>query len=147
MKSWQVHQPSTRIYGPEWIGPKYNVSPSGWGLRELAAKKVHLPQLLWKSVFPPWTIKPDKSPPWTFKTVRFTSLTGYKRFLKAVLSFYFLFISAEHLKNHSKSQKNHKIENPILLDSTRVDLHSEHIIWYALIHFFVVALGLWFLYN
>jgi hypothetical protein len=29
----------------------------------------------------------------------------------------FLFISAESLKNHSKSQKNHKIKNPILLDS------------------------------
>jgi hypothetical protein len=28
-----------------------------------------------------------------------------------VLSFSFLFISAESLKNHSKSQKNHKIEN------------------------------------
>jgi hypothetical protein len=35
-----------------------------------------------------------------------------------VLSFSFKFISSESLKNHSKSQKNHKIENPILLDST-----------------------------
>jgi hypothetical protein len=35
-----------------------------------------------------------------------------------VLSFSFLFISAESLKNYSKSQKNHKIENSILLDST-----------------------------
>jgi hypothetical protein len=35
-----------------------------------------------------------------------------------VLSFSFLFISAESLKNHSKSQKIHKIENLILLDST-----------------------------
>jgi hypothetical protein len=32
--------------------------------------------------------------------------------------FLFLFISSESLKNHSKSQKNHKMENPILLDST-----------------------------
>jgi len=32
------------------------------------------------------------------------------------------------LKNHSKSQKNHKMENPIVFDSKRVDLHSEHII-------------------
>jgi hypothetical protein len=36
----------------------------------------------------------------------------------AVLSFSFLFILAESLKNHSKSQKNHKMENLILLDST-----------------------------
>jgi hypothetical protein len=40
---------------------------------------------------------------------------------------------AESLKNHSKSQKNHKMENLILLDSTWVDLHSEYIIWYALV--------------
>jgi hypothetical protein len=30
----------------------------------------------------------------------------------------YLFISVESLKNHSKSQKKYKIENPILLDST-----------------------------
>ena len=77
--------------------------------------------------FPPWTLKPGKQPLWTFKTVRFISLASYKRFSKAVLSFYFLFISAESLKNHSKSQKNHEMENPILLDSTWVDQHSEHI--------------------
>jgi hypothetical protein len=40
----------------------------------------------------------------------------------------FLFISSESSKNHSKSQKNHKMKNSILLDSTWVDLHSEHII-------------------
>ena len=39
------------------------------------------------------------------------------------------------LKNHSKSQKNHKMENPIVLDSKWVDLHSEYIIWYALVYF------------
>jgi hypothetical protein len=32
------------------------------------------------------------------------------------------------LKNHSKSQKNHKIENPIVLDSKWVHLHNEHTI-------------------
>jgi len=46
--------------------------------------------------------------------------------------FLFLFIFVESLKNHSKSQKNHKMKNLILLDFTLVDLHSEHIIWYAL---------------
>jgi hypothetical protein len=30
----------------------------------------------------------------------------------------FLFISSESSKNHSKSQKNHKMKNSILLDST-----------------------------
>jgi hypothetical protein len=34
------------------------------------------------------------------------------------LSFSFLLISAEYLKNNSKSQKNHKMKNSILLDST-----------------------------
>ena len=32
------------------------------------------------------------------------------------------------LKNYSKSQKNHKIENSIVLGSKWVDLHCEHII-------------------
>ena len=36
-----------------------------------------------------------------------------------VLTFsFFLFVFISSLKNHSKSQKNHKIENLILLDST-----------------------------
>jgi hypothetical protein len=35
-----------------------------------------------------------------------------------VLPFSYLFISSESLKNHSKSQKNHKMKNLILLDST-----------------------------
>ena len=33
-------------------------------------------------------------------------------------------------------RKNHKMKNPIVLDFKWVDLHSEHIIWYALVHFF-----------
>jgi hypothetical protein len=37
---------------------------------------------------------------------------------EGVLSFSFLFILAESLKNHSKSQKKHKMKNSILLDST-----------------------------
>jgi hypothetical protein len=34
------------------------------------------------------------------------------------------------LKNNSKSQKNHKMENPTVFDSKGVHLHNEHIIWY-----------------
>ena len=96
----------------------------------------YLPQLLRKHAFPPWTLKPGKPPPWTFKTIRFTSLTSYKRFSKTILSFSFLFISVEYLKNHSKSHKNHKIEILILFDSTWVNLHSTYIIWYALVQIF-----------
>ena len=53
-----------------------------------------------------------------------------------VLPFSFLFISAKSLKNHSKLQKNHKMENLILLDSTWAYLHSEYIIWYTLVQNF-----------
>jgi hypothetical protein len=35
------------------------------------------------------------------------------------------------LKNHSKSQKNHKMENPIVLDYKLVHLHNKYIIWYV----------------
>jgi hypothetical protein len=38
--------------------------------------------------------------------------------VNGVFAFFFLFISAESLKNHSKSPKNYKMENPILLHST-----------------------------
>jgi hypothetical protein len=47
--------------------------------------------------------------------------------------FFFFIYLTESLKNHSTSQKNYKIENLILLDSTWVDLDSKHIIWYALV--------------
>jgi hypothetical protein len=64
------------------------------------------------------TIKPDFLPQ-LFKTGQITP----KRFWTAVCYsndgfVFFLFIFAKSLKNHSKSQKNHKIENPILLNST-----------------------------
>jgi hypothetical protein len=72
-----------------------------------------------------------------------TSQITPERFWKVILLqwqwfclFLFLFIFAESLKNHNKSQKNHKIENLILLDSTWVDLHSELITWYALVQSF-----------
>jgi hypothetical protein len=40
------------------------------------------------------------------------------------------------LKNHSKSLKNHKMKNQIVLDFKLVVLRSEHTIWNALIHIF-----------
>jgi uncharacterized membrane protein len=48
----------------------------------------------------------------------FATVTVVFATVTAVCLFLFLFISPESLKNHSKSQKNHKMENPIFLDST-----------------------------
>jgi hypothetical protein len=70
-------------------------------------------------------------PTYGFRTMIYYSNIGFLFCL-----FPFLFISVESLKNHSKSQKNHKMKNLILLDFTWVDLHSEHIIWYALVQSF-----------
>jgi hypothetical protein len=42
------------------------------------------------------------------------------------------------LKNHSKSQKNHKMKNQNVLDFKLVVLRSEHTIWNALVHFVTV---------
>jgi hypothetical protein len=87
-------------------------------------------------------------PPSIFAKVRFSSLNSkigqntplkksfvlpswpcYKQFWR---QFYlFLFILIESLKNYSKSQKNHKIKNSILLDFTWVDLHREYIICFS----------------
>ena len=53
---------------------------------------------------------------------------------------FFLFItfinpfkSAVICKIHNKSNKSHKMTNPILLDSTQIVLHSEHIKSHALV--------------
>ena len=85
-------------------------------LLELKNQINHLHQLLKLFILPPWL--------------------GYMWFSKAVLFFSFLFILAEYLKNYSKSQKIIKMENLTFLNSTWVDLHSKHIIWYVLIQSF-----------
>ena len=88
-----------------------------------------------KSLYHPLTYGGGLHNPPTYKTVYITPLNFSKPVKlppKAVS------------KKHSKSQKNHKIENLIVLDSKWVDLYSEYIIWYALVYFFVVALDLYF---
>jgi hypothetical protein len=86
--------------------------------------------------------------PWTFQNrSNYPQANLKRRICYSCFAFSFLFILAESLKNHSKSQKNHKIENTILLDSTWVDLHSEHIIWYALVQSFCYIFWSIFSYN
>jgi hypothetical protein len=83
-------------------------------------KSLHyLPQLSQKFIFFCLNFKTrQKKHLSTFKTIHLTSLARLQEVLKTVLSFSFLFILVESLKNYSKSHKNHKIENIILLDST-----------------------------
>jgi len=68
----------------------------------------HLPQLFKLFILPSWS-----SFEGDFSTVN----SGFA-IVTTALSFSFLIISAEYLNNHSKSQKNYKMENLILLDST-----------------------------
>ena len=109
--------------------PRYllNFCESLLFLPELENRINHLPQLLKPFILPSWP--------------------GYEWFSKAVLSFYFLFILVESLKNDSKSQKNHKIENIIFLDSTWVDLHTKYIIWYTFVQSFYCNFRYMFFYN
>jgi hypothetical protein len=70
-----------------------------------------------RSILPLNFPKPVKLPSNGFQTVvllqyhRCCYSTHGLATVPAILSFLFLFISAESLKNHSKSQKNHKMEN------------------------------------
>ena len=93
----------------------------------------HHPSTIGPGLLSPKTTKPVILIPKLFKTGQITpqGIFGGK-----FCFFFFLFIITESLKNHNKSQKNPKIENLILLDSTWVDLHSEYIIWYALVQIF-----------
>ena len=89
-----------------------------------------LPQLSQKSVFSSSTIKPDTTPPSSSKTRHVTSLAISVGVFSPFLWYLFLL---DYWKNHSKSQKNCKIENLVLLDSTWLDLYSKHMMWYALV--------------
>ena len=86
---------------------------------------LYFPKLYDQSEFPPWTMKPSVWTPRTRNTGYFTSLTSFSKWFSF---FSFIFILTKYLKNYSKSYKNHKIENQILLDSTLLDLCSEYII-------------------
>jgi hypothetical protein len=46
------------------------------------------------------------------------------------------------LKNHSKSQKNRKMINQIVLDIKLVVLRNKHTIWDTLVHVFFITLDL-----
>ena len=108
------------------------------------------PQLFRVDYFTLQTIKPDFLSSQLFKTGQITPqavLDGGFATVMVGLSLSLLFISAESLKNHSKSQKNHKMKNLILLDSTWVDLHNEHIIWYALVQSFWCSFRSILFYN
>ena len=76
-------------------------------------KRSDLPHEFFKTVY---------STPQTVFDGGFATVTGFcysnSRFAIVAGVFVFFLISAESLKNHSKSQKNHKMENLILLDST-----------------------------
>ena len=99
-----------------------------------AKEKVYVtPSTIGPGLLNPPNCKTGYSTPWTFQN---RPNNPPRRFWRVVLSFSFLFISAESLKNHNKSQKNSKIENQILLDSTWVDPHSKHIIWFSFIQSF-----------
>jgi len=108
------------------------------------------PHFIWEKVYiTPSTIQGGLLHPLNYKTGYSTLWTFQKRsnnplkwfwwwfcYIDVVLSFSFLLISVESLKNYSKSQKNHKMENSILLDSAWVDLNSKNIIWYYLVQSF-----------
>jgi hypothetical protein len=79
-------------------------------------EKVHFTSLNYrKSTFPRSTLKPEKARLPTLKTGH---MTPWLFSLVSFLFFSFMFISAESLRNHSKSQKNHKMQNSVVLDST-----------------------------
>jgi hypothetical protein len=82
--------------------------------------------LLHPPIYEGWNTSPPNGP--TYENGFFTPLN----FLKQDKS-----PPAAVLKNHSKSQKNHKMKNQIVLDLKLVVLRSEHTIWDTLVHIFL----------
>jgi hypothetical protein len=87
--------------------PNFHESPLF--LPHLQNRANHLPQLFKPCILPPWS---------GFEGGFATVNGGFATVRRFCLLSFFLFISAESLKNHIKSQKNHKMKNPILLHST-----------------------------
>jgi hypothetical protein len=124
----QAHKHLRSLHGMSGLELKGRLPSSPSPINVIGKSLLFLPQFSQKFVFPPSTPKLGKSPLSTFQTVHFTSLERFRRrfyyskrwfcYSEAVLSFSFLFTLAESLKNHSKSQKNQKMKNLILLHST-----------------------------
>ena len=74
----------------------------------------HHPSTIGPGLLNPKTTKPVILIPELFKTGQITPQGVFGGWF----SLFLLFISAESMKNHNKSQKNLKIDNQILLDST-----------------------------
>ena len=145
-----THLPSTeKADGPRYVGPIQYLPGPDPGMRGYYVARIVTRAGSWrlkkrkKFFLPPSTLdricfssldhKTIYLDSRTSETIRATSFERFQGDVAAVFSFSFIFILTESLKNHIKSQKNHKIKNLILLDSTWVDLHSEHIIWYTLV--------------
>jgi uncharacterized protein (DUF2062 family) len=96
--------------GPTFIGKSLHKPPPPMGVGS------HHPQPTKPDVLPP-----ELSKIWTNYLLRwFWAAVCYSN--GGFVFFFFFVISAESLENR-KSQKNRKMENLILLDSTLVDLH------------------------
>ena len=75
-----------------------------------------LPSTLVRICF--YSLKPSVQPPQTHETVHVTSLSSLRLRWQCFFSFSFIFILTRYLKNHNKSQNNHKMEYQILLNFT-----------------------------
>ena len=99
----QFFSRETQAYGPD-----------GQHIDLERKSSIYLPRLWAEFIFPPWTRKPGIMAPQTRDTGKMSSLSGFSQWFS---SFSFMFILDKYLKIYSESQKHHKMENPILLDS------------------------------
>jgi hypothetical protein len=113
--AFRAHRPCCLVVGQTkkkkekvyFSSPNFHESPLF--LPQLQNRANRLPQLFKPCILPPWS---------GFEGGFATVNGGFAIVRRFCLFLFFLFISAESLKNHIKSQKNHKMKNPILLHST-----------------------------